>query len=119
MVPLKECGLLASIQRVYRQERRPDDGLSRCAIGTTVGHQRLTSGRVHRAGFDKTERVTPFVFGVKRSLAPGPHADRTASDTMYIVSREAIQGLRAGEGCVQVVDREIQRLCRGMRLAYG
>src|SRR5262245_24183752 len=36
---------------------------------------RRQSTRVNCSRFDKAQRVMPFVFGIERSLAPGPDAD--------------------------------------------
>src|SRR5262249_8801611 len=72
---------------------------------------------IDRACLDEAQRVVPFVFGVERSLAPWTDADAAAGDAVHILLRDTAECLRTCEDCVEIIDREIQRLCRRVRLS--
>src|SRR5262249_55538562 len=67
---------------------------------------------VNSSLFDETERISPRVLGVERSLAPRADDDTTCRCLVHVLARETVQRLRTIERGFQVLDREGQRLCR-------
>src|SRR5262249_50022788 len=75
------------------------------------------SAWIDRPGFDETQGVGPFVLDVEGALAPRPHADLAADDSVHTLAREAAECLRPREDGVEILDREVQRLRARVRRA--
>src|SRR5262245_53437600 len=68
--------------------------------------------RIYSSLFHETERISPRVLGVERSLAPRSHDDATCRCIVRVPARETVQRLRTIERGLQVLDREVQGFCR-------
>src|SRR5262249_36240488 len=72
--------------------------------------------RVNSSLFDETQGISPRVLGIERSLAPRAHHDAACRCLVHVLARQTAQRLRTVERCLEVLDREVQRLCSRVRL---